>query len=291
MGSAYASEVEKMVGHTIAIGEVEIISLTDGWGDGDPTEVFPDSSVEQWRNEFPELLDDDGRIHPRFGSAAVRSGGKLIVVDTGLQAPDGTLLEEMREKGVDREAVDIVVLTHLHGDHVGWNLTDGNPTFPNARYLAARLDWDYWTSPAVLEGAPHVGEQVLPLRDLDILDLIEGEYEITRRADRRSDAGPHPRPRLHPGLLGRRTRVHLGGRRPQSSAGAPHRVEPRLRRGPCAVPRYPPGGPRPPGAGGLPGVRGPLPGPRLRAVRAVPGPPPLAGYLRSFRSTTVSGSS
>ena len=169
-----------MAEHTIAIGDVEIVSLTDGWGDGDPTEVFPDSSIQQWRSEFPELLDDDGRIHPRFGSAAVRSGGKLIVVDTGLQAPDGTLLEEMREKGVDREAVDIVVLTHLHGDHVGWNLTDGSPTFPNARYLAARLDWDYWTSPAVREGAPYIGEQVLPLQDLDILDLIEGEYEVTR---------------------------------------------------------------------------------------------------------------
>ena len=40
MGSAYASEVEWMAEHTIAIGDVEIVSLTDGWGDGDPTEVF-----------------------------------------------------------------------------------------------------------------------------------------------------------------------------------------------------------------------------------------------------------
>ncbi len=283
MGSAYASEVEEMAEHTIAIGDVEIVSLTDGWGDGDPTEIFSDSSIQQWRSEFPELLDDDGRIHPRFGSAAVRSGGKLIVVDTGLQAPDGTLLEEMREKGVDREAVDVVVLTHLHGDHVGWNLTDGSPTFPNARYLAARLDWDYWTSPAVREGAPYIGEQVLPLQDLDILDLIEGEYEVTRELTAVPTPGHTPGHVSIEGLLGRRTRVHLGGRRPQSSAGAPHRVEPRLRRRPRAVPRYPPGGPRPPGAGGLLGVRGSLPGPRLRAVRAVPRPPPLAGYLRSLQ--------
>ena len=50
---------------------------------------------------------------------AVRSSGKLIIVDTGLQAEDGTLLDDMEKKGVDREAVDLVVFTHLHPDHVG----------------------------------------------------------------------------------------------------------------------------------------------------------------------------
>ena len=108
---------------------------------------------------------------------AVRSSGRLILVDTGLQAPDGTLLEDMRRKGVDREAVDIVVMTHLHGDHVGWNLTDGKPTFPRARYLVSRSDWEYWTRPEV-QVAP-IRDQVMPLDDLRILDLIEGEYSIT----------------------------------------------------------------------------------------------------------------
>ena len=168
-----------MADHTVSVGNVEIVSLSDGHGEMAPTEVFADSSIEQWRSEFPELLDGVGHIHPRFGSAAIRSSGKLLIVDTGLQAPDGTLLEEMRAKGVDRDAVDIVVLTHLHGDHVGWNLTDGRPTFPRARYLVSRADWEYWTGPEVREGAPHIGEQVLPLQDLDILDLIEGEHEIT----------------------------------------------------------------------------------------------------------------
>ncbi len=65
----------------------------------------------------------------------MRSGGKLIIVDTGLQAPDGILMEDMKAKGVNREEVDLVVFTHLHPDHVGWNLTDCKPTFPNARYL------------------------------------------------------------------------------------------------------------------------------------------------------------
>ena len=168
-----------MAHHTITVGNVEMVSLTDGWGDGDPTEVFAASAIEEWRADFPDLLDEKERIHPRFGSVAIRSGGKLAIVDTGLQAPDGTLLEEMRRKGIDRESVDLVVLTHLHPDHVGWNLTDGRPTFPGARYLVSRLDWEYWTSPGVLEDAPHVGQQALPLHEMGLLDLMEGEHRIT----------------------------------------------------------------------------------------------------------------
>ena len=168
-----------MAQYRVTVGNVEMVSLTDAHGERSPVEVFPDSTMEIWRREFPDLLDANGNIRPRFGPVAVRSGGRLIVVDTGIGAPDGRFLEDLREKGVDRDAVDLVVTTHLHPDHVGWNLTDGRPTFPNARYLVPRADWEYWTQPSVLEGAPHVRQQVMPLEDLKVLDLIEGEYRIT----------------------------------------------------------------------------------------------------------------
>ena len=161
------------------VGNVEMVSLTDGQGEGEPTEVFPDSTIAQWRAEYPDLLDSNLHTQPRYGALAVRSGGKLIVVDTGLQAPDATLLEEMGRKGVDPQAVDLVVLTHLHPDHVGWNLTDGRPTFSRARYLVPRGDWEYWTQPHVLKEATHVRDQVMPLQESHIMDLIDGEYKIT----------------------------------------------------------------------------------------------------------------
>ena len=167
-----------MAAYKTTVGNVELVSLMDGQGGGRPTDVFPDSTLEQWR-EYPDLLDREGNLHPRYGSVAVSSGGRLIVVDTGIGAPDGTLLGDMARKGVDRNAVDLVVTTHIHPDHVGWNLTDGQPTFPNARYLMPRVDWEYWTQPSVMEGAPHVKAQAMPLKGLDVLDLIEGEYAIT----------------------------------------------------------------------------------------------------------------
>ena len=160
------------------VGNVELVSLSDGFPLRDPLTIFPSSTIDQWK-EFPGLLDNNGQFKSRYGNVAVRSGGKLIIVDTGLQAPDSILLDDMKKKGVDREAVDIVVFTHLHPDHVGWNLTDGRPTFPNARYLVPRADWDHWTQPTVLQNAEHIKNQVLPLKDLNVMDLIEDEYKVT----------------------------------------------------------------------------------------------------------------
>lgn len=160
------------------VGDVEMVSLTDGQGEGVATDVFPASSIDIWRSEYPELLDGD-LIHPRFGSVALRSSGRLVVIDTGMNGPDGALLGDMAAKGIDRDAVDLVVTTHLHPDHVGWNLTDGSPTFPNARYLVPKSDWEYWTSPGVIENAPHITESVVPLDEARVLDLIDGEYDVT----------------------------------------------------------------------------------------------------------------
>ncbi|MFQ6029906.1 MAG: MBL fold metallo-hydrolase, partial [Dehalococcoidia bacterium] len=108
-----------MAGPQINVGNVQLVSLTDGTPTRSPLMPFPDTTLEQWR-EFPELMVSADEVQSRYGVLAVRSGGKLIIVDTGLQAPDGTLIQDMNDKGVDPATVDIVVFTHLHPDHVGW---------------------------------------------------------------------------------------------------------------------------------------------------------------------------
>ena len=174
------------------VGNVDMIALADGHGDMPALEVFKASSLEIWRTEYPDLLDGE-LIHPRFGTTAVRSSGKLIVVDTGLNAPDGTLMHEMREQGMDAADVDLVVLTHLHADHTGWNLTDGSPTFPNARYIVSQADWDFWTSLEVQEWADHIRKDVLPLKDLNVIDLIgSDDYAITDELTAVSTPGHTP---------------------------------------------------------------------------------------------------
>ena len=181
-----------MAGAKVVVGNIEIVSVSDGQGDMAPTDVFPASDMEIWRSEYGDLLDGAGLIHPRFGSFAFNSGGNLILVDTGLGGPDGTLLTQLIDSGVDREAVDLVVLTHIHPDHVGWNMSDGSLTFPNARYLVTRVDWDHWTQPEVREQAPHVDAQMIPLEGLNVLDLIEDEYDVTDEVKTLSTPGHTP---------------------------------------------------------------------------------------------------
>ena len=168
-----------MAGARVTVGNVEIVSVSDGQGDMSPADVFPTSDIDIWRSEYGDLLDDAGLIHPRFGSFVLSSGGQTVLVDTGLGGPDGTLLRQLDDSGVDRAAVGLVVLTHIHPDHVGWNLSDGSPTFPNARYLVTKVDWDHWTQPEVRAEAPHVDAQMIPLEGLNVLDLIEDEYDVT----------------------------------------------------------------------------------------------------------------
>ena len=162
-----------MSNHIMRIGNVELVSLTDGHGAGPPTEIFPDSSLDIWSKEFGEFLDQDGQIHPRFGCLAVRTSGTTILVDTGNGGSEGRLMDDMRKKGVSVDDVSLVVITHLHPDHIGWNMTNGKPTFPKARYLVPEQDWRHFAD------ALHVQEQVVPLHTLDVMELISGEYKLT----------------------------------------------------------------------------------------------------------------
>ena len=110
-----------MADNKISVGNVEVLSVTDGFSaKRDPTATFPETSIEQWR-EYPDIVDENDEIQSRYGSVILRSEGKTILVDTGMQtATGGALLDDMRGNGVAPEDIDIVFLTHLHPDHVGW---------------------------------------------------------------------------------------------------------------------------------------------------------------------------
>ena len=85
----------------------------------------------------------------------------------------------MRAQGVEPDSVDRVVFTHLHVDHVGWSVTDGAATFPNARYLLPEADWDYFRAESRSSDNPHIAAQVEPLEALGVMELVSGEYALT----------------------------------------------------------------------------------------------------------------
>ena len=186
-----------MAGSKVTVGNVEIVSLLDtpmefGWGMFFPS--IDRSEFDAYRERYPDSFGED-KFRTYAHAWALRSEGRTVLIDTGVGVGmGGRLVEEMNAKGVSPDSVDIVLFTHLHGDHVGWNLTPDNvPTFPGARYLVPQADWDYFTKADVAARNPQIGASVLPLKEIGVLDLFSGEKAIT------SELTTYPTPGHTPG--------------------------------------------------------------------------------------------
>ena len=96
----------------------------------------------------------------------------------------GVLLAELESAGYKTSDIDTVFLTHLHLDHVGWNMTQshgkGEPTFPNARYIGNEADWAAFNTPkdAEIFGFSWWEDTVAPLRKAGVLDLVTEETKL-----------------------------------------------------------------------------------------------------------------
>ena len=144
--------------YRLKVGDLEVTALFDGhgvfdvhWLDG--TKATMDGVAEALR-EDPRLLDvsDEGFL--------VNTGKQLILVDAGAGtwwggAALGRLAGSLRSAGYTPEEVDIVLVTHLHSDHVGGMTTqDGKRVFPNADVYVAKAESDFWLSPEIAANAP-----------------------------------------------------------------------------------------------------------------------------------------
>ena len=179
-----------MAPNVVRVGNVEIVHLTDGMLEFDLCNFFPTIPEENWKPYESHLHDHHVRFN--LGSYLIRSSGRTILIDTGLgprpkETPDvpwGELMNDFKQKGVRPDEVDMVVMTHLHRDHVGWNLTadDGKyvPTFPKARYWMTRKDWETSHQPDVQpQRYPNAPQCVWPLEQLGLIEFMEGEHRIT----------------------------------------------------------------------------------------------------------------
>jgi glyoxylase-like metal-dependent hydrolase (beta-lactamase superfamily II) len=178
-----------MTTERVTVGNVEIVSVTDGMMPAHPSFMFSGVPPEMYEAALEDELTPEGTLPIKRGSFLVRSSGRTILVDTGIGAknpdlPGGELLSNLEQLGVRLDDIDVVVNTHLHFDHVGWHCSqrDGEfvPTFPRAEYWIARKEWDFWTDPAILaEEGPHLRTDVLPLTDSPQMHLVDGEAAIT----------------------------------------------------------------------------------------------------------------
>ncbi|HXV01280.1 MAG TPA: MBL fold metallo-hydrolase [Caulobacteraceae bacterium] len=143
---------------------------------------------------YPRFVNEQDQMLLSIHALLVEAPGLKLVVDTciGNDKARGMLrgqtlatpfLAHLAEAGWSRESVDMVVCTHLHVDHVGWNtmLEDGRwiPTFPRARYLIGKRELAHWRDEPNVEQQAILGDSVQPILDAGLAELVEMDHRLS----------------------------------------------------------------------------------------------------------------
>ena len=174
------------------IGDVRITKIVEIEALGGMSFILPQAQPEavkplSWM--IPHFMSEEGKLIASVHALVVETPTLTVVVDTCIgndkeRMPNKNwhkmqtrFLEDFRAAGFDPEKIDAVLCTHLHVDHVGWNTYwDGaawKPTFPNARYLMAKNEFEYWESHED-DVTPHQVflDSVAPVVEAGLVDLV-----------------------------------------------------------------------------------------------------------------------
>jgi glyoxylase-like metal-dependent hydrolase (beta-lactamase superfamily II) len=189
----------------LTCGDARITLLSDGTSYWDGGGTFGLVPRPKWSKLLPP--DEFNRVPQELRCVLIEADGKRILVDCGVgdkandliaaqydvRRPHGTLMDDLARHGLAAEDIDIVIFTHLHGDHSGWatflpspsGRGDGGegekpvPTFPNARYVVQRQEYEDATHPNERTRNTYFQENFAPLMQHGVLTLLDGEARIT----------------------------------------------------------------------------------------------------------------
>ncbi len=177
------------------VGAFELHLINDGDHFVDPGGPFGLVPRALWSKTLAPV--DDYFVKMVLNCLLVRAHGKTIVVDTGygsklpqkllnilkMDRPNGGLVEGLARLGVQPADVDLVVCTHLHGDHAGGNTiynadAEAVPTFPNAEYVVQQREYDDAIHPNERTRATYLSENYAPLIASGQLRMLNGDTEL-----------------------------------------------------------------------------------------------------------------
>lgn len=156
---------------------------------------------------YPHFANADGSLNVSVQALLVEAPGLRLMVDTcigndkprrlvGGNSLATRFLQHLADAGWSRDDVDAVICTHLHVDHVGWNtmLVDGKwvPTFPKARYLIGKREFEHWSNEGDEEQQTIMGDSVRPIFDAGLVDLVGMDHRISAEVRLRPTPGHTP---------------------------------------------------------------------------------------------------
>ena len=181
----------------VNIGSIHVQRVEEMIWTISPRFLFADMTyddLEPYRDWLtPHFCDADLKLRLSMHTFVVRTPHHTILVDTCIgndrqrEVPlwnnmQTDYLDRLAAAGVNPEAVDYVFCTHMHVDHVGWNthLSNGQwvPTFPNARYLFHRAEWEHWKATQEESQANVMRDSVLPIVDAGLAMMVEAGHVI-----------------------------------------------------------------------------------------------------------------
>lgn len=184
-----------MTTEKLRLGDFAIYGLRDGYFHLDGGAMFGVVPKTLWEKKCQP--DSKNRIKLALNSILVRTPEAIVLVETGIGSKVDQkfadiycievrpgLLSALERAGFRAEDVDFVINTHLHFDHCGGNTYRNErgevvPTFPRARYIVQRGEWESALHPNEREKTSYLAENFLPLEKYGLLDLIDGSKEVT----------------------------------------------------------------------------------------------------------------
>ena len=157
LAGAHGGRAEAPIAHSFKLGEMPVTTLLDTSvaREGQKAMFGAAASDEEFAQVSAENFISSDTLQFYFTPTLVDTGAELVLFDTGLGM--GGIAKALAAAGVTPDQINVVVITHMHPDHIGGLMTDGAPTFPNARYVTAAAEYNFWSK---MEPGNRVGDLV-----------------------------------------------------------------------------------------------------------------------------------
>jgi glyoxylase-like metal-dependent hydrolase (beta-lactamase superfamily II) len=177
--------------HHLSLGDFELTAVSDGTYRLDGGTFFGVIPKVMWEKKVK--ADELNYVPVGLNSLVVRTGRETILIETGIgnKLPErlikifgqpAKLLASLATAGISPEEIDIVINTHLHFDHCGWNTVQrGNhvfPTFPKAKYYAPEGEWRHGRLQLSRDAISYISDNYEPLIQSGQMELLRGDREI-----------------------------------------------------------------------------------------------------------------